>query len=253
MGFLHDSTWQFIINVFVAILVGIVAVITSIVIAQKQRSRKEVSYEIVSDTFILNIDQGVKDKIEIRFGGKKIDDLRLVTMKIWNSGNTPVEINDYDKPITIEFQGQGEILDISVLETKPKDLRPKFAIDQQNIILSPLLLNNSDLIEMKMLLTGINSPITISARIAGVKEISKSNITEQNRIAAGKRNMLIFSSTISIIISLALTGLGELIANPGSLSLPLYALIMLMIVAAVSGFMTFIISVRLFSSKKKLN
>ncbi len=151
MDFIHDPTLQFIVNVTIAILIGLAAVVTAIIIARKQQGRKEISYEIISNTSVVNISHEVKDKIKIQFGGKIINDLCLVIVRLWNSGNTAITHSDFIEPITMHFKGQEEILGFDIIETEPNDLHPFFEQGKNSIILKPLLLNSGDKIKMNIL------------------------------------------------------------------------------------------------------
>src|SRR6266581_2805639 len=98
--FLHDPFWQFVISVLVAFTLGIVALVITIWIYRKQRTQKVISYAVISDAPIASINKEVADKVEIRFDGQPVQDLSLLVLKIWNSGNVAVKSGDYDMPIT---------------------------------------------------------------------------------------------------------------------------------------------------------
>src|SRR5437868_2137707 len=105
MAFLRDPLWQFVIYVAIALLIGIASIITSIVVFRKQQVRKAVSYEIISDTSVLSINKMVKEEIELHYKGKLVGNLRLVILKIENSGDAPIVASDYIEPITFQLEG----------------------------------------------------------------------------------------------------------------------------------------------------
>src|SRR5437763_1422181 len=102
---LHDTAFQFLV-IFVATLIaaGISGGI-SYWIYRKQHTRKELSYQIISDASIVSIDDELKDKIAILFEGTHLNNMRLLVLKIWNSGNIAIKRDDYDEPISIAFKG----------------------------------------------------------------------------------------------------------------------------------------------------
>src|SRR5437588_11012013 len=102
---LHDPFWQFIINVAVAVLVGIVTAIVAIWVFRKQRSKKEISYQIISDAPIASVNKGLESRVTIHLDGKPVKDARQVVLKIRNSGSAAVKRDDYDEPIRCIFEG----------------------------------------------------------------------------------------------------------------------------------------------------
>lgn len=67
---------------------GIVGIILWILERRKSEKRKELTYQILSDTPIASIKQSVKDQVELRFQGKKVEDINLVVLKLRNVGGS---------------------------------------------------------------------------------------------------------------------------------------------------------------------
>lgn len=216
MDFIHDPTLQFIISVTIAIA----AVVAAIIIARKQQGRKEIAYEIISNTSLVNISHAVKDKIQIHFEGKIINDLCLVIIRIWNSGNTPITYHDYIEPITINFKRQGEVLGFDVTETEPDDLHPHLEQVNNGIILKPLLLNSGDKIKMYILLSNFDNAINVSARIIGVKKVLETSTVMKKALFSDLKFFVIFGLLISISISSLTYMIMALIAYHGHLNIP---------------------------------
>src|SRR6266446_4981532 len=130
------ATW---IGIGVAILVGIATIVASIVIAvwvvRKQRFRKEIAYQILDDLSIISkmpieeesIGKQVENRLKIVFDSRPVEDLRVVSLKVWNSGDVDAEIwNSKDgttghgaleTPIKFEFPGRQIVS--GVVETNP--------------------------------------------------------------------------------------------------------------------------------------
>jgi len=89
----RDPVWQF-IGALAAILFGVVAVV-SLIIAVKayrlQNKRKELTYQIEVDTPLVSVDKTLKSDVEIRYRGNVVENVRLVLIKIWNSGRCHTE------------------------------------------------------------------------------------------------------------------------------------------------------------------
>src|SRR2546421_11868735 len=84
---------------------------------RKQRSKKEISYQIISDAPIASISKGFEKRVTIQLDGKPVKDVRQVVIKIRNSGNAAVKRDDYDKQLKFIFEGS-EIIGGDVLSTE---------------------------------------------------------------------------------------------------------------------------------------
>ena len=173
MEFLSNPAWQLLMNLGI----GFLTIIVSVLIFRKQQSRRGLNYEIISDTPILSIKAEVKDKVQILFDNKPVNHVRLIILRIWNSGNIPILPNEYIDPISIAFGEGAEIIDTDVLETSPGDIKEKartsLKVDSGNVLLEPILLNSTDSLTIKILLTQqkVTKELKIVSRIAGVNQI----------------------------------------------------------------------------------
>ncbi|MGZ3610287.1 MAG: hypothetical protein ACXVBU_09500 [Ktedonobacteraceae bacterium] len=173
MEFLSNPAWQLLLNLGI----GFLTIIVSVLIFRKQQTRRGLNYEIISDTPILSIKADVKDKVQILFDNKPVNHVRLVIIRIWNSGNAPILPNEYIDPISIAFGEGADIIDTDVLETSPSDIREKvrtsLKVNTGNVLLEPILLNSTDSLTIKILLTQqqITKELKIVSRIVGVNQI----------------------------------------------------------------------------------
>ncbi len=105
--------------------------------------------------------------------------MRLIVLRIWNSGDVAIRPDDFVEPITINF-GENEILDAQIVEITPKNItssKESLIQKSESVELKPLLLNSKDSIELKVLLNGSARDIKVRARIVGVEKITERNIT----------------------------------------------------------------------------
>ncbi len=166
-----NSFTYFVISLIFTGIGTVLGIIVTLLIARKQRNRKEISYEIVSDTPIANINKEVKDRVEIQFDGKTVRDLSLVILRVSNTGNRAVTPSDFGKPIRFEFDGR-TVKDANVLSASStevlgeEEMKPLLAPEQNAIILNPLLLNPKDLVTIKVLVDGLKGTIKGTSRIA---------------------------------------------------------------------------------------
>src|SRR5689334_4396632 len=101
---LPDVGW---VGIVVAIIIGIATIVSTVVITiwavRKQRGKKTIMYQVVSDAPVISMDKSVQDKFEVRLNGIVVHNARLLVLKLWNSGDIAIKQDDYDEPITVEF------------------------------------------------------------------------------------------------------------------------------------------------------
>jgi hypothetical protein len=166
----YDPAW---IAVYVAVVAIIIATVTSILIYRKQQNRKEITYEVVSNTLVLSIEKEIEAGAEIRFDGRRISNLRLIVLRIFNSGNVPVLPGDFTEPITILFGEQAQLLDAEIIETTPHNLKVSLSRNTKSVELGPLLLNKDDSVRIKVLSAEAIGEIKVESRIVGLQGITK--------------------------------------------------------------------------------
>src|SRR2546426_12256830 len=103
----HDSFVQFLISEVTVMAIAIATIAASVWgvvwLYTKQRSRKEISYELISNAPIANIVSAVKERVEVLLDGKPAKDVRLLVFDVWNSGNIEVRRDDLDEQISFQF------------------------------------------------------------------------------------------------------------------------------------------------------
>lgn len=157
-----DSGW-------IAVVVSILAIFGAFLIYRLQRTRKVLAYQIVSNTIVLSVKEGkdVQGRVEVLFDKKPVKDVHVVTLRLWNSGNTPIRREDYDRNnlIQIEFGKDAQVLEAEVLKTSHKNIenevKSSLTISGENIFINPVLLNSQSSIYLKVLLTKFQGEITM--------------------------------------------------------------------------------------------
>lgn len=158
------------------VIIGIAAIFVAVAIGiftlYFQRIKKSFSYFVLSQTPLLTVKEEVKGDIHISFKNMNIQDLYLVVINFWNSGNVPIEPSDFEKCINLSFGDDSIIISVDILEKSPESLDPQFFIEENNVLsIMPLLLNSQDSFTFKFLITKFKS-ITITSRIKGIKNIN---------------------------------------------------------------------------------
>ncbi len=87
------------------VLAAITAVIGLITIFYFQwwRNRKRLSYDMLSDVLLVSADEEVRDKVEIRFEGNPVKNVRLMVIKLVNDGYLPIKKDEFEQPLKFLF------------------------------------------------------------------------------------------------------------------------------------------------------
>lgn len=158
-------------------LFGFMALPLAIWVYFKQKTKKELSYQIISDTPIVSINADISGVIEVTLNGKPIRDARFVVIKVWNSGNKEVAKEDYDTPVSFEFVNR-TIISGEVISTEPADLMQKstkknFLSLQYNTVIFPeYLLNQGQSIRISLLTSNGAGDVKQRGRIKGGNIVS---------------------------------------------------------------------------------
>jgi hypothetical protein len=241
MDILRDPAWQFIGFVGSTIL-GIIGIILSIYLYTKQK-RREFTYDVVSEFLLLNINEEVKKRIKVTFDDKNIENILLVIIKVWNSGSSPIIPQDYIEPLTIDYGNNIVLLNTEITEKTPKELKINYKIDNNKIVLDPILLNSKDSFTIKAILNEEKCAIELKARIIGLSSIR--NIKEEPQITDYIINIsasLLLTLLYLMAVVALFTGLAFIVINSLS-NIKLY----------VSFFIALFISVIFYTAFNLLN
>jgi hypothetical protein len=162
------------------VAVGIFGVIYPL---RKQRNRKEITCQVRADSPVVSVDEEVKDRIKIEFDGQKVEEMSVVILKIWNSGDVSIKPDDYIDPITFNFR-ERNVLDVSITSMepgsliKPEDLQNFLAHnkslpqkEKRTITLPKFHVNSKkrtglqDSLTLRVLLSGAQGSIHVDGRI----------------------------------------------------------------------------------------
>lgn len=165
LNLLRDPVWQFI----GAVLALVAAVITLIA----QKTRKRLSYEVVARTPLITIKDELVDRLRVLYEEKPVENPSLVVLTLTNTGNAPIEPQDFKGSLSISLSSPSVILTAGVTETDPPGLNVCHRISGSQLLVEPLLLNPGDSISLKMLVGECHGPLKVDARISGVKAIDR--------------------------------------------------------------------------------
>ena len=134
-------------------------------------------------------------------------DIRVTELEIKNTGNTEIRMEDFEQlqPLSISFEGEGEILDFDIKETQPRDLDPQISRqDSTQLRIEPCLLNPNDVIRLEILSSYPSDlPLRARARIAGIKEVAVADLTTRPEIALESYRFFLMNAVAALATAAA--------------------------------------------------
>lgn len=167
MGGIDSGSWG-------EIIVGLLAMILAIFIFFWSKRRPKISYlvEVKKVIYVHGVSAG---ELTIKFKDRPISTLVLCSIRIKNTGNFPIKVEDWQKPLEISFPQGANVLDTRIAAVSTDGLPIEFSFDQQRAIkISPVLLNQKDGFILEAL-TDCEVKPRISARIFDVEKIEEIN------------------------------------------------------------------------------
>lgn len=163
---------SFSIEILLGFSAVIVAIAVPLIIYYLQKSKKQLSYEIISNTQLVGVENEIKDRITILYDEKKVVNVHLISIKFVNDGNQPISIDDFATPINVRLGSGTNILTCEVLEQSPNELNAGIVKMEDSVQIQPLLINSNDSFKLNILLNNYEGSLDITARIKGIKTIS---------------------------------------------------------------------------------
>ena len=176
LGFLRDPIF--------ATILGIVSLLISL---RRKNKGRRLRWAIVSDTRLLDMEE-LKIDIERMPEFKLLDGARIVTIQMWNDGDTSIPPESIYRPITVDFIG-AEVIDVKSVEINPGDPTVQVIRHKSHpskFTIKKALLNPGATISLVCsLLQSERSPskhsMRVEATIDGVAQI-KSGLPDQRKL-----------------------------------------------------------------------
>lgn len=165
---LRDPLWQ-----FIGAMLAVAALGASFLIYQLQRSRKAITYEVISRTNLLTVREELEGKLQVLYEGEPAKSLTLIVLKVWNSGNQPILSVDFERPLSFCTGKASRLLTAAVTYVEPPELVAEFEAAENFLIVKPGLLNSGDAVTFKLLVRDASSSLCPDARIVGVKSVRR--------------------------------------------------------------------------------
>lgn len=184
----------------VGLLTLLATIAAPLLSARRERPKRALAYE--ANVFPLAVAQPKEmTPIVMSIGDRTVDDPCLVTLRLRNSGNTPILPTDFDGPIEVVFEDSGALLEVNLDEAEPSHLAPLITTDEQTVLIEPLLLNPRDGFVLTMLSDRATEPM-VRARIAGIAQPSRESTTFERRRRKRSREL----RTVLVMLVFVLVG-----------------------------------------------
>jgi hypothetical protein len=163
---LRDSVWT-----FFGALLALAAILVSIAVYYAQKQRKRVTVETLARVPLIALGKEGIEGLAITFNGEPIQKATVVLIRVANAGNAPILSADFEAPLSFEFSPESKILSASIVSSEPPKMPITVSVAGPTATLSPHLLNPTDSLTCRVLLSASDSKFTSQGRIVGVKQI----------------------------------------------------------------------------------
>jgi hypothetical protein len=164
-------------------LAGIILGIAPLIYAYIRREKKELSYIRISDTSLVNINnKRYAEDVKVTYLGVPSKTLQLIRLKIINTGNLPIDKEDFKEPLTFVDRKplkDGKVTGIFLLdfpEKSQKELKPKPTTHNNRVGIEGILLNQKDSITIDILnidAGNYKAVLDVQMRVKGVEKIKE--------------------------------------------------------------------------------
>lgn len=168
---------------FLSIGLGILGVVLAILFYLKSKNKKLPLYEIRSYNIISNKIEDYKNYLEVSYKNKKVDNLTISKIVIWNSGNTTILKEDIPKSnnFSILLNENSKIFDFSVIYNDDIDRALNLKKKNKKILIDFNYLEPKTGFILKLIHSGENSnSIVISGKVIGGSFIERINDLDSN-------------------------------------------------------------------------
>ncbi len=164
-----------IINWIAIIFIPVVLFVLTPIWDSLFKEKKLLQYSIVRETSALGLGIKIDEWPNLQFvhGENEIDNVISTTILIQNTGKVPIESSEFDSPILINFEEDGKIITHKIVKKIPEDLPIDLKFVGSTLSVNPILLNPGDAFFVKILSKSKLVVKSASARIVGLKRISK--------------------------------------------------------------------------------
>ena len=173
------STVEMVIQIG-GLLIGILALGVTIFFSVRSEHSKEITVTYLSKRPLVTLEPGrTTAGVEVSLGGTRLIAPWLLSGRLENSGNQPIEARDIEESPQFQF-ARAKVISAEVVGKSQPGISAQAAIINNTVTISHKLLNPSDWVSFDMLFEGEPElPPAVSLRISGISN-PKQNIVSAN-------------------------------------------------------------------------
>ena len=123
------------------------------------------------------------DDFKILFKEKKVENPFLYSITVENTGDEPIDNDDFKKPLSINFEGAEQIVKASIITASNQDLWDEFLdkadIKESVLSIPNLFLNQGDTFTLNIITEGSARTIHYGHKISGLPKLTIRNIPKE--------------------------------------------------------------------------
>lgn len=242
-------------NIVITVVIGVAAIIVSLVIARRQIDSTSVDYEIDSDIALWQADDDdvMASRIRIMYEERELRHPRFIDVTVTNTGTQPVREEDYDRPIVFQLAGNIAPVDAHVTEQKPEDIVDDIFELQPNgvraIAIKPRLLNPGYSFRLRMLFNHNDAELEATHRIIGGQPMRLYSHDQTRAFRRFTTRPLVVSCLVAFAVGAIV--LAELTSNEiagGKVGSPILAMVSSVLIGGTFAAMVAMVLVLIISS-----
>lgn len=164
--------WKFVLTLVAAVA----GVLVPVLLWQADLSAKSISLRVISVSELRPQGAAKLDGIQLSLDGNPIERPFVSVIELKSTGNRPIQSSDFEAPIEVFAKAPVALLKAQVTRVEPVDLEPLLTVGSDKVVVSPLLLNPGDQIQVTILTSGSTPEFGARSRIAGVSSLVIDNL-----------------------------------------------------------------------------
>jgi hypothetical protein len=166
---------------FVTLILSMVAIGVTVYFSLRSEKKKDLTLRFLVVRQLLDADAGRSNGLAITYQGIQIRQPWLLSARLENTGDLPLERRDIEQPLTLVFQTV-RVLGGDVSARSPRDLEASARVDSLSVIVTNGLLNPGDSYSIDILTDGRPQLPAASMRVSGVGRLHVVNPTSQSPV-----------------------------------------------------------------------
>jgi hypothetical protein len=179
--------------------VGIAGLIFSIFAYRANRKRKILTCETEVDQEIgTPARYGHWGDLIVALGDRRIENPRIITVAVRNSGQVEVRPEDFSEPLSASSANGDKIVSAKIVVSGSAELEP-VAVTERMVTAPAMLLNTDECVRFHLLLDGVSGDVSVGAHIAG-GEMQEKERRSSETFGLGKRGLV--APSIAVLATL---------------------------------------------------